>query len=68
MSTVFYPQFVVPVLGLQVGGISEFIYPRPILYLAIALILHQGGQAFAFLSMDQFRFASSGTILYGQRK
>ncbi|CAE17769.3 Serpentine Receptor, class H [Caenorhabditis elegans] len=42
MSTVFYPQFVVPVLGLQVGGISEFIYPRPILYLAIALILHQG--------------------------
>ncbi|CAL2044911.1 unnamed protein product [Caenorhabditis brenneri] len=42
MSTLFYPQFVVPVLGLQVGGIAESFYPRVITFLIAALVIHHG--------------------------
>ncbi|EFO95975.1 hypothetical protein CRE_16437 [Caenorhabditis remanei] len=42
MSTLFYPQFVVPVLGLQVGGVLGEVYPRVITYLIAALVIHHG--------------------------
>ncbi|CAI2353753.1 unnamed protein product [Caenorhabditis sp. 36 PRJEB53466] len=42
MSTLFFPQFRVPVLGLQVGGILDEAYPRVITFIIAALVLHHG--------------------------